>query len=157
MCIKKSRALKYKRSRLFWWRQQNSNLRPLACQASTLTNWAMPPWHEHMISQTRCFVKSFLRAKSYAFLNVFLKKKILLTIRRFFAIISIVGGCGGIGRRVRFRILCLFVQVQVLSPAPYRVFLTSLRVGWGHSIFFAYFAPLCMYELRLYCSFLLCR
>ena len=23
---------------LFWWRQQNSNLRPLACQASTLTN-----------------------------------------------------------------------------------------------------------------------
>ena len=25
-------------TRIFWWRQQNSNLRPLACQASTLTN-----------------------------------------------------------------------------------------------------------------------
>ena len=27
-------------------------------------------------------------------------------------------GRGGIGRRVRFRILCSFVQVQVLSPVP---------------------------------------
>ena len=27
-------------------------------------------------------------------------------------------GCGGIGRRARFRILCSFVQVQVLSPVP---------------------------------------
>ena len=28
----------FRRTRIFWWRQQNSNLRPLACQASTLTN-----------------------------------------------------------------------------------------------------------------------
>ncbi len=28
------------------------------------------------------------------------------------------------------------VQVQVLSPAPYRVFITNLSVGNGHSISF---------------------
>ena len=28
---------------LFWWKQLDSNQWPLACQASTLTNWAMPP------------------------------------------------------------------------------------------------------------------
>ena len=27
-----------------WWRQVDLNHRPLACQASTLTSWAMPPY-----------------------------------------------------------------------------------------------------------------
>ena len=49
------------------------------------------------------------------------------------------------------------VQVQLLLSAPYRVFLTNLRVGWGHSISFCLFVPLCMYEQELSCSFLLCR
>ena len=31
---------------------------------------------------------------------------------------NLICGCGGIGRRARFRILCSFVQVQVLSPVP---------------------------------------
>ncbi len=26
------------RQRVFWWEQQNSNLRPFACQANALTN-----------------------------------------------------------------------------------------------------------------------
>ena len=30
--------------RAFWWRQLESNQWPLACQASTLTSWAMPPF-----------------------------------------------------------------------------------------------------------------
>ena len=37
-----------------------------------------------------------------------------------------IRGYGGIGRRARFRILCSFVQVQVLLPVPYRVFITKL-------------------------------
>ena len=49
------------------------------------------------------------------------------------------------------------VPVRVRSPAPYRVFLTNLRVGWGHSISFC--LHLClfdMYEQEPSCSFLLC-
>ena len=42
-------------------------------------------------------------------------------------------------------------------PAPYRVFITNLRVGCGHSISFCLFVPLCMYEQESSCSFLLCR
>ena len=38
------------------------------------------------------------------------------------------------------------VPVRVRPPAPYRVFLTNLRVGCGHSISFCLFVPLCMYE-----------
>ena len=34
------------------------------------------------------------------------------------------------------------VPVRVRSPAPYRVFLTNLRVGWGHSISFCLFVSL---------------
>ena len=30
------------------------------------------------------------------------------------------------------------VEVQVLLPAPKRVFLTNLRVGWGHSLSFVF-------------------
>ena len=38
--------------------------------------------------------------------------------------------------------------------APYRVFLTNLRVGCGHSISFClHFVPSCMYEQELSCSF----
>ena len=47
-----------------------------------------------------------------------------------------------------------FMQVQVLLPAPNRVFLTNLRVGCGHSISFC--LHLClfdMYEQGLTCSF----
>ena len=46
------------------------------------------------------------------------------------------------------------VQVQVLLPAPYRVFITNLRVGCGHSISFClHFASSCMYEQGLYLLF----
>ena len=39
-------------------------------------------------------------------------------------------------------------------PAPYRVFITNLRVGCGHSISFClHFASSCMYEQGLSCSF----
>lgn len=38
---------------------------------------------------------------------------------------------------------------QVSSLAPDRVFLTNLRVGWGHSISFCLSAPLCIYEQEL--------
>ena len=38
------------------------------------------------------------------------------------------------------------VPVRVRSPAPYRVFITNLRVGCGHSISFCLFVPLRMYE-----------
>ena len=45
--FKQSSAHKIKRHRSgafsFWWEQMDSNHRPLACQASALTNWAMPP------------------------------------------------------------------------------------------------------------------
>ena len=41
--LKKS-LLSARQKRLFcWWRQRGSNLRPPACEAGTLTSWAMPP------------------------------------------------------------------------------------------------------------------
>ena len=30
---------------LLWWTREGSNLRPLPCQGSALTNWATPPWY----------------------------------------------------------------------------------------------------------------
>ena len=48
----------------------------------------------------------------------------------------------------------LGVQVRLLLSAPYRVFITNLRVGCGHSISFClHFVPSCMYEQELSCSF----
>ena len=38
-----------------------------------------------------------------------------------------------------------FMQVQVLLPAPYRVFITNLRVGCGHSISFC--LHLCLFDM----------
>ena len=43
----------------FWWRQLDSNQWPLACQASTLTNWAMLPY-SYIIHTTRLVVKDIL-------------------------------------------------------------------------------------------------
>ena len=45
-----------------WWRQLDSNQWPLACQASTLTNWAMPPWGTvDIIHDFTVFVKMFFQ------------------------------------------------------------------------------------------------
>ena len=46
-------------------------------------------------------------------------------------------GRGGIGRLGGFRFLCESVQVRVLSPAPYRVFITDLTVADTRFFFFA--------------------
>ena len=43
---------------------------------------------------------------------------------------------------------------QNMRYNPYRVFITNLRVGCGHSISFClHFASSCMYEQGLTCSF----
>ena len=42
-------------------------------------------------------------------------------------------GHGGIGRLGGFRFHCFGVQVRVLLPAPYRVFITDF--SYGHSFF----------------------
>ena len=41
---------------------------------------------------------------------------------------KLICGCGGIGRLIGFRFQRASVQVRVLSPAPYRVFITDLTV-----------------------------
>ena len=43
--------------RVRWWGRQNSNLWPLACQASALTNWATPPWTTAIILKIHALVK----------------------------------------------------------------------------------------------------
>ena len=74
-----------------------------------------------------------------------------LTKRVVYGIIILLRGRGGIGRRARFRILCLFVQVQVLSPAPADSVGTQVSSGdiknpnlitrrWG-SVFSLFAAP----------------
>ena len=50
--------------RFLWWEQMGSNHRPLACQASALTNWAMPPWKLLVYYNSRnLFLQAFLRFK----------------------------------------------------------------------------------------------
>ena len=44
---------------LFWWRQLESNQWPLACQASTLTSWAMPPRDLNIIPQFKSKINPF--------------------------------------------------------------------------------------------------
>ena len=53
-----------------------------------------------------------------------------------------------------FELITRRSEVQVLPPQPYRVFITNLRVGCGHSISFClHFVSSCMYEQGLSCSF----
>ncbi len=41
-----------------WWSQQDSNLRPLACEASALTNWAMRPLENLFLAPSRTVFKN---------------------------------------------------------------------------------------------------
>ena len=43
--IPKEKSHPYGDDFFFWWRQQDSNLWPHACEACALTSWAMPPWN----------------------------------------------------------------------------------------------------------------
>ena len=81
-------------------------------------------------------------------------EKVKLTNRRYFCYNNINAGVAELADAPDLGSGISDVQVQVLSPAPYRVFITNLRVGCGHSISFClHFASSCMYEQGLSCSF----